>query len=102
MGFFIHKKEKYIVENIKKHVDLVVETVKEFLQALIYCIEEDREKSRYYTKRTHEREKVADQYLREINKEIIITFLLVIFNNNIKEKYIDNPDKIIVFNSINL
>ncbi|HEB30345.1 MAG TPA: DUF47 family protein [Spirochaetes bacterium] len=70
MGIYIHKKEKHIVENIKKHADLVLETVKEFLLALNCCMDGDMEKTKHYTKLTHKREKEADQYLREINKEM--------------------------------
>ena len=70
MGIHIHKKEKHIVEYIKKHADLVVETVKEFLRALNYCLDGDMEKTKHYTKLTHKREKEADQYLREITREM--------------------------------
>ena len=46
MEIYIHKKEKLIVENIKKHVDLVGETVKEFLRALNYCMDGDIKKNK--------------------------------------------------------
>ncbi len=39
MGLFIHKREKHIVDNIKRHADLVAETVKVFLKALSYYID---------------------------------------------------------------
>lgn len=70
MSLRIHKKEKHIVENIKRHVDLVVETVKEFVSALIYRLDGDIEQSKHYTKLIHKREKEADSCMREINKEM--------------------------------
>jgi predicted phosphate transport protein (TIGR00153 family) len=70
MGIYIHKKEKHIVENIKKHVELVNETVQEFVRAINCCMDGDIEKTNYYTKLIHKREKEADHYLREINKEM--------------------------------
>lgn len=70
MSFRIHKKEKHIVENIKRHVDFVVETVKEFVSALIYRLDGDIEQSKHYTKLIHKREKEADSCMREINKEM--------------------------------
>jgi len=70
MGFFIHRKEKQVVENIKKHVDLVAQTVKEFLKALNCYIEGDIERSKHYTLETHLREKEADHIKREINKQM--------------------------------
>jgi predicted phosphate transport protein (TIGR00153 family) len=70
MGLIIHRKERHIVINIKKHVDLVVETVNEFLKALISYMEGDRAKSREYTKETHQKEKNADNCKREISKEM--------------------------------
>jgi predicted phosphate transport protein (TIGR00153 family) len=70
MGLFIHKREKHIVNNIKRHADLVAETVKVFLKALSYYIDGDLEKSKILTMETHNREKEADHYKREINKEM--------------------------------
>jgi predicted phosphate transport protein (TIGR00153 family) len=70
MRFFIHKREKQVVENIKKHADLVGETVKIFLNALRAYLEGDREKSKILTRETHNKEKEADQCKREINKEM--------------------------------
>jgi len=68
MGLFIHKKEKYIVEMIKRHADLVVDTVKTFQQALDFYLEGDKEKSREYTKEAHKIEGEADIVEREIDK----------------------------------
>jgi hypothetical protein len=45
MALFIHKKERYIVENIKRHVDLVVETVKEYVNALYLYLDGKKEAS---------------------------------------------------------
>jgi len=70
MGFIIHKKEKHIVENIKKHVDVVAETVNGFLNALASYMEGDKEKTHMYTKRTHEKESEADYWRREVGKEM--------------------------------
>ncbi|KPJ88027.1 MAG: hypothetical protein AMS17_06830 [Spirochaetes bacterium DG_61] len=72
MGLFIHKREKYIVDDIKRHADLVAETVKIFLRSLRAYIEGEKEQSKLLTLETHNREKEADQCKREINKEMYL------------------------------
>jgi len=70
MALFIHKKERYIVENIKQHVDLVVETVKEYVNALDLYLEGKKEASKEYTKRVHKVEEQADSVKRKISLEM--------------------------------
>jgi predicted phosphate transport protein (TIGR00153 family) len=70
MSFFIHKKEKHIVENIKKHADTVVETVSLAQLALEMLLEGKREESTEYTKKVHKKEHDADVIRREIDKEM--------------------------------
>lgn len=70
MALFIHKKERYIVENIKQHVDLVVETVKEYVNALYLYLEGKKEASKEYTKRVHKVEEEADSVKRKISLEM--------------------------------
>jgi len=70
MALFIHKKERYIVEYIKQHVDLVVETVKEYVKALYLYLEGKKEASREYTKRVHKVEEQADSVKRKISMEM--------------------------------
>lgn len=70
MPLFIHKKEKHIVEAIKKHVDLVGETVKAYISALESYLDGEKEKSKEYTKRVHKVEEEADDYKRKIGREM--------------------------------
>ncbi len=70
MPLFIHKKERHIVELIKRHVDKVVETVYLVQQALSMLLEGKKEESTAYTKRVHENEHEADIVRREIDKEM--------------------------------
>ncbi len=70
MGIIIHRKERHIVENIKKHADAVSDTVKEFLKALNSYLEGDVEKTSMYTKNTHKKESEADGLRREVSKEM--------------------------------
>ena len=70
MAIFIHKKERYIVEYIKQHVDLVVETVKEYVSALYLYLDGKKEESKEYTKRVHKVEEQADGVKRKITLEM--------------------------------
>ena len=70
MSFFIHKKEKHIVKMIKKHVDLVVETVCLTVEALNLYLEGKREQSMEYTKQVHRKEHEADMVQHEIDAEM--------------------------------
>jgi predicted phosphate transport protein (TIGR00153 family) len=70
MSFFIHKKEKHIVKMIKKHVDLVVETVCLTIEALNLYLEGKREQSMEYTKQVHRKEHEADTIQHEIDAEM--------------------------------
>ncbi len=70
MSFFIHKKEKHIVEQIKQHVDIVVETVYLACKALELLIEGKKEESMAHTKKVHKKEHEADTVQREIDKEM--------------------------------
>ncbi len=70
MALFIHKKERHIVEYMKQHVDLVVETVKEYVNALYLYLEGKKEASREYTKRVHKVEEEADSVKRKISLEM--------------------------------
>ena len=70
MALYIHKKERYIVEYMKQHVDLVVETVKEYVNALYLYLEGKKEASKEYTKRVHKVEEEADSVKRKISLEM--------------------------------
>jgi predicted phosphate transport protein (TIGR00153 family) len=70
MALFIHKKERFIVDNIKLHVDLVVETVKEYIEALNLYLEGKKEESKEYTKKVHKVEEKADEVKRKISMEM--------------------------------
>jgi len=49
MPLIFHKKEKYVIAHIKNHVDLVVETVKVFINALYFYLNGKKDLSRKYT-----------------------------------------------------
>jgi predicted phosphate transport protein (TIGR00153 family) len=70
MALFIHKKERFIVDDIKLHVDLVVETVKEYIEALNLYLDGKKEESREYTKKVHKVEEKADGVKRKISMEL--------------------------------
>jgi len=70
MPIFIHKKEKTIVEDIKKHADLVAETVKTFIKAFNYYLDGKKEQSKAETKMVHKLEAQADEYRRKIDREM--------------------------------
>jgi predicted phosphate transport protein (TIGR00153 family) len=70
MALFIHRKERHIVEDIKRHVDLVVETVKEYIHALKLYLDGRKDESKEYTKKVHKVEEEADFYKRKISKEM--------------------------------
>ena len=70
MSFFIHKKEKHIVEQIKQHVELIVETVYLTCKALNLLLDGKKEESMEYTKKIHKKEHEADTVQREIDKEM--------------------------------
>jgi len=70
MALFVRRKEKHIVDLIRKHMDLVVETVKNFDVALNFYLEGEKEKSREYTRIVHKLEGEADIVEREIDKEM--------------------------------
>jgi predicted phosphate transport protein (TIGR00153 family) len=70
MALFIHRKERHIVEDIKRHVDLVVETVKEYIHALNLYLDGCKDESKEYTKKVHKVEEEADSYKRKISKEM--------------------------------
>jgi predicted phosphate transport protein (TIGR00153 family) len=70
MGFFIHKKEKHIVELIKRHVDTVVDTVYTVNEALCLLLEGKKDESVEYTKKVHKKEHEADIIQREIDMEM--------------------------------
>lgn len=70
MPLFIHKKEKHIVELIKKHADQVVETVGLIRQAIDLYLDGDKEESKKYTKMVHKAEEKADIIEREVDKEM--------------------------------
>ena len=67
MALFIHRKERHIVEDIKRHVDLVVETVKEYIHALNLYLDGRKDESKEYTKRVHKVEEEADSYKKKIS-----------------------------------
>lgn len=70
MSFFIHKKEKHIVELIKKHVDIVAETVNLACKALDLLLDGKTEASMEYTKKVHKKEHEADTIQREVDKDM--------------------------------
>lgn len=70
MPIFIHKKEKTIVEDIKKHADLVAETVKTFIKAFNFYLDGKKEQSKSETKMVHKLEAQADEYRRKIDREM--------------------------------
>ncbi|UCB44978.1 MAG: DUF47 family protein [Spirochaetota bacterium] len=70
MAIFIHRKERHIVEDIKRHVDLVVDTVKEYIHALNLYLDGHKDESKEYTKKVHKVEEEADSYKRKISKEM--------------------------------
>jgi len=70
MAIFIHKKEKMIVEDIKKHADLVHDTVKGFITALNLYLDGEKKKSQDHTKVVHKLEAEADDYRRKIDREM--------------------------------
>lgn len=70
MALFIHKKERFIVDDIKLHVDLVVKTVKEYIEALNLYLDGKKEESKEYTKKVHKVEEKADGVKRKISMEL--------------------------------
>ncbi|MFW6137898.1 MAG: DUF47 domain-containing protein [Spirochaetota bacterium] len=68
MQIFYRKKEREIAEKVKKHADLVVDTVKAFADALNSYLDGEKEKSKAFTKMAHDIEKQADAAQRAINK----------------------------------
>jgi len=70
MAFFIHKKEKHIVQKIKEHADAVVETVYLVNDALNLLLEGKKQESKEATKKVHKREHEADIIQREIDTEM--------------------------------
>jgi predicted phosphate transport protein (TIGR00153 family) len=70
MAFFIHKKEKHIVQKIKKHVGTVVETVYLVREALEHTIEGRNQECTETTKRVHLKEHEADIIQRGIDTEM--------------------------------
>lgn len=70
MSFYIHKKEKHIVEMIKKHVDTVVETVCMACDALNLFLEGKQKESTEHTKKVHRKEHEADIIQHEIDAQM--------------------------------
>lgn len=70
MAFFIHKKEKHIVQKIKKHVSTVVETVYLVREAMDLFMDGKRKESMEVTKKVHKKEHEADIIQREIDVEM--------------------------------
>jgi hypothetical protein len=70
MAFFIHKKEKHIVELIEKHVEAVAETVHLVQQSLNALLDGDEERATSITKQVHRKEHEADTIQREIDTEM--------------------------------
>jgi predicted phosphate transport protein (TIGR00153 family) len=70
MTFFIHKKEKHIVQKIKKHVTAVSETVYLARDALMLLMDGKRKESMEVTKQLHSKEHEADVLQREIDTEM--------------------------------
>ena len=70
MSFFIHKKEKHIVQKIKKHVSTVVETVYLVREAMDLFMDGKRKESMEVTKKVHKKEHEADIIQREIDVEM--------------------------------
>jgi predicted phosphate transport protein (TIGR00153 family) len=70
MAFIIHKKEKHIVEMIKKHAHTVVETVYLVCQALDLLIDGKQTEYIEITKKVHKKEHEADIIQRDIDMEM--------------------------------
>ena len=70
MSILIHKKERHIVEMIKKHVDTVEETVCLTIEALNLYLEGKKEDAMGYTKQVHRKEHEADTMQHEIDAEM--------------------------------
>jgi len=70
MAFFIHKKEKHIVQMIGRHVSAVVEAVYLVCEALDLIVEGRKEECVELTKRVHKKEHEADVIQREIDTEM--------------------------------
>jgi len=70
MIIFSQKKEKEIVDGIKKHADLVAETVRTFIEAFITYLDGEKDKSTELTKKVHKIEKEADFYRREVDRKM--------------------------------
>jgi predicted phosphate transport protein (TIGR00153 family) len=70
MAFYIHKREKHIVQRIKTHTDMVVETVYLVRDALNLLIEGKKTDLPECTKKVHAKEHEADIVQREIDAEM--------------------------------
>jgi len=70
MIIFSQKNEKEIVDNIKKHADLVAETVRTFIDAFNTYLDGQKDKSSELTKKVHKIEKEADYYRREADRKM--------------------------------
>ncbi|GEM_PF-922215 len=70
MAFIIHKKEKHIVQMIRKHVHTVVETVYLVCRALDLLMEGKQAECVEVTKKIHKKEHEADIIQRDIDKEM--------------------------------
>jgi predicted phosphate transport protein (TIGR00153 family) len=70
MAFIIHKKEKHIVQMIKKHVHTVVETVYLVCQALDLLMAGKQTEYVEITKKVHIKEHEADTIQRDIDTEM--------------------------------
>ncbi len=70
MPLFIQKREKAIVEDIKKHAEIVADTVKSFIKALDHYLDGEKDKSKEETKIVHKLEAEADEYRRKIDREM--------------------------------
>ena len=70
MALFIQKKEKKIVEDIKKHASTVADTVKSFMKALDLYLDGNTDESQNQTKHVHKLEAEADDYRRKIDREM--------------------------------
>jgi len=70
MALFIQKREKKIVEDIKKHADTVSDTVKRFVKSLDLYLDGHKEESQEETKQVHKLEAEADEYRRKIDREM--------------------------------
>ena len=83
MAFFIHKKEKHIVELIEKHVEAVVETVHLVQQSLNALLDGDEERATSITKQVHRKEHEADTIKTEIRQRIPKTFYLPVYRGDL-------------------